>query len=91
MEYSHILKSHNKSLLLYHFVCPAKYRRDVFTEGVEVTLKKTCAGISERYEINFVEIGSDEDHVHFFGTERSYLLSKASNSSDKKYNSETDF
>ena len=28
-------------------------------------MKKTCKGISERYEIKFVEIGSDEDHVHF--------------------------
>ena len=65
MEEVHITKSHNKSLLLYHLVCPAKYRRDVFTEEVEVTLKKICNGISARYEINFVEIGSDQDHVHF--------------------------
>lgn len=61
----HIVKSHNKTLLLYHIVCPAKYRRDVFTQEVEETLKKVCVGISQRYEINFVEIGSDEDHVHF--------------------------
>ncbi len=65
MEYNHISKSHNKSLLLYHYVCPAKYRREVFSKEVEITLKTTCAGISERYEINFVEIGADEDHVHF--------------------------
>jgi putative transposase len=65
MEDSHILKSHNKSLLLYHFVCPAKYRREVFTDEVEDTLKKVCSEISARYEMNFVEIGSDEDHVHF--------------------------
>ena len=65
MDFFHITKSHNKSLLLYHLVCPAKYRRDVFTEEVEVTLKKICEGISARYEINFVEIGSDADHVHF--------------------------
>lgn len=65
MEDSHIKKSHNKSLLLYHIVCPAKYRRRIFTESVEKTLKKTCKGISRRYEIDFVEIGSDEDHVHF--------------------------
>lgn len=32
--------SHNKTLLLYHMVCPAKYRRKVFTEEVEQTLKK---------------------------------------------------
>ena len=65
MEDKHILKSHNKSLLIYHIVCPAKYRRKVFTEAVEQTLKEVCKGISERYEIYFVEIGADEDHVHF--------------------------
>jgi len=65
MEDSHITKSHNKSLLLYHFVCPAKYLWEVFSSTVENTLKQTCEGISERYEISFIEIGSDEDHVHF--------------------------
>ena len=61
----HILKRHNKNLLLYHIVCPAKYRRQVFTASVEQTLKDVCVGISERYEIHFVEIGADENHVHF--------------------------
>ena len=65
MDEKHITKSHNKSLLLYHFVCPSKYRRGVFTKEVENTLKETCDGIFLRYEIRFVEIGSDEDHVHF--------------------------
>jgi len=65
MEDRHIVKSHNKSLLLYHIVCPTKYRRKVFTEPVEKTLKETCEGISQRYEIDFIEIGTDEDHVHF--------------------------
>ena len=61
----HILKRHNKTLLLYHIVCPAKYRRKVFTQDVENTLKEVCLEISERHEINFIEIGTDEDHVHF--------------------------
>lgn len=61
----HIVKSHNKTILLYHIVCPAKYRRDVFTKEVEESLKEVCVEISKRYEINYVEIGSDEDHVHF--------------------------
>jgi putative transposase len=65
MEDGHILKSHNKSLLLYHLVCPVKYRRVVFTKEVEETLKHICEGIRVRYEIVFIEIGSDEDHVHF--------------------------
>jgi REP element-mobilizing transposase RayT len=61
----HILKRHNKNLLLYHIVCPAKYRRKVFTDQVENTLQEICKGISERYEIHFIEIGADENHVHF--------------------------
>ena len=61
----HIFKSHNKTVLLYHLVFPAKYRRKVFTKEVEETLIKTCVKISERHEINFIEIGNDEDHVHF--------------------------
>jgi REP element-mobilizing transposase RayT len=61
----HILKSHNKTVLLYHLVFPAKYRRKVFSKEVEKILVETCMGISERFEINFLEIGNDEDHVHF--------------------------
>ena len=61
----HVFRRHNKTLLLYHIVCPAKYRRKVFTEAVERTLTDVCMGIAERYEMHFVEIGMDEDHVHF--------------------------
>jgi REP element-mobilizing transposase RayT len=61
----HIFKSHNKTLLLYHLVFPAKYRRKIFSKAVEKTLIETCIEISERYEIHFVEIGNDEDHIHF--------------------------
>jgi len=65
MEDLHLIKSHNKNLLLYHFVCPAKYRRKIFTEEVEITLKNICEEIGKRYEIYTVEIGCDENHVHF--------------------------
>ena len=61
----YIHKSHNVSVLLYHYVCPAKYRRKIFTETVDEVLRDVCLEISERYEINFVEIGCDVDHVHF--------------------------
>ena len=61
----HIYKHHNKTLLLYHLVFPAKYRREVFTESVSETLKEVCLGISGRYEVYFVEIGMEENHVHF--------------------------
>ena len=58
-------KQHNVSCLLYHYVCPAKYRRKVFTEAVEQSLTQICQEIEKLYEITFVEIGADEDHVHF--------------------------
>jgi putative transposase len=61
----HILKRHNKTLISYHIVCPTKYRRKVFTKKVELSLKNIFFEIEERYEIHFVEIGADEDHVHF--------------------------
>ena len=61
----HIFKRHNKSLLLYHLVCPVKYRRNVLSEEVEISLVEICKNISERYEIHFVEIGADENQIHF--------------------------
>lgn len=61
----HIHKRHNKSLLLYHLVCPIKYRRKVLSEEVVVTFREVCLEISQRYEVHFLEIGFDEDHVHF--------------------------
>ncbi|OKP96967.1 IS200/IS605 family transposase [Paenibacillus sp. P46E] len=62
-EYIH--KSHNVSVLMYHFVCPAKYRKSVFSAEVDETLKEICLEISKRYEIIFLEIGTDKNHVHF--------------------------
>ncbi|MGH2613462.1 MAG: IS200/IS605 family transposase [Rhabdochlamydiaceae bacterium] len=61
----HIKKEHNKTLLLFHLVCPVRYRRKAFTEAVTQSLREICSEIEKRYEIYFVEIGTDEDHVHF--------------------------
>ena len=58
-------KSHNVSVLLYHYVCPAKYRRVVFDKKVDKILKEVCLEIAKRYPIEFIEIGTDKDHVHF--------------------------
>jgi len=60
----HVYKSHNKTLLLYHFVFPAKYRKKIFDDKIDSKLRDICIEISERYEINFVEIGNDLDHMH---------------------------
>jgi REP element-mobilizing transposase RayT len=32
---------------------------------VDEALKEVCMEIGKRYEIHFVEIGTDKDHVHF--------------------------
>ena len=62
-EYIH--KSHNVSVLIYHLVLPAKYRRAVFDKQVDVVLKDVCLEIEKRYQLRFLEIGIDKDHVHF--------------------------
>jgi len=46
-------------------VCPVRYRRKAITKPVEKTIIETCKEIGQRYEMHFVEIGVDNDHVHF--------------------------
>ena len=60
-----IRKSHNVSILMYHFVCVAKYRRLVISDEVDQVLRDVCEEISKRLEMRFLEIGTDGDHVHF--------------------------
>ncbi len=63
-----IHKSHNVLVLIYHLVTPCKYRRVVFEsdkDALDCYLRSICLEIESRYEINFVEIGIDKDHVHF--------------------------
>ena len=60
----HIHKRHNKNLLLYHLVCPIKYRRSVLTE-VEKSLVEVCLNIEGRFKIFFIEIGADENQAAF--------------------------
>ncbi|PQB03055.1 IS200/IS605 family transposase [Polaribacter filamentus] len=50
----HIYKGHNKSLILYHFVCPVKYRRTVFTSDISKTFKEVCLQIELRYDVQFL-------------------------------------
>ena len=62
-EYVH--KSHNVTVLMYHLVFPAKYRRAIFDEKIDTELRNVCLEIEQRFEIKFLEIGTDGDHVHF--------------------------
>jgi putative transposase len=46
-------------------VFPAKYRRAVFDDHVDEVVKEVCLDIEKRYQLKFLEIGTDKDHVHF--------------------------
>lgn len=61
----HIHKRHNKSLLLYHLVCPIKYRRSLLTDSVSLSMVQVCTELENRYDIFFIEIGLDDNYVHF--------------------------
>ena len=60
-----ISNSHNKTTLMYHLVCAIKYRRNVLTDDVTDTIVNVCLEISEKYDIDFIEIGTDVDHIHY--------------------------
>ena len=51
--------------MIYHLVCPAKYRKRVFTPDVETDLKNICLELGVVYEVTFLEIGADSE----FGNE----------------------
>lgn len=56
---------------------PAKYRRAVFDARIDQTLKDICLEIERRYQIKFLEIGVDQDHVHLLvQSVPSYSVSK---------------
>jgi REP element-mobilizing transposase RayT len=42
-----VRKSHNVSVLIYHYVCPAKYRRVVFDQKVDEQIKEICLEIAK--------------------------------------------
>ncbi len=50
---------------MYHIVCPAKYRKAVFTDEVDQVHRDVCLESAKQYEIVFLEIWVDRDHVHF--------------------------
>ena len=62
---THIHKSHNVTLLMFHIVCIVKYRKSIIAPEMEEFIKVACLEISERHEVVFLEIGSDINHIHF--------------------------
>ena len=59
-----IHESHNASVLLYHPVFPAKHRRAAVDAAVDRVLREVCLALEIRCQPKFLEIGTDEGHVH---------------------------
>ena len=47
-------------------VTAVKYRKVLLNSEVEVCIKETLKGISQRYEIIIDEVGFDRNHIHIF-------------------------
>lgn len=50
---------------MYHLVCAIKYRRDVLTDEVTNTIVNVCLDITDKYGIEFIEVGTDVNHIHY--------------------------
>ena len=61
----YIKRKHHVSIIMYHIVCPTKFRHTVISEEIERSIKRVCMEMQEVYDFNFLEIGCDKDHVHF--------------------------
>ena len=48
----------------YHIVFPVKYRKALLYPEVEKAITEISCEISERYEIEFEQIGCDKNHIH---------------------------
>ena len=67
-EYMH--KSHDVSVIMYYLVLPTKYGKVVkvvFEDRIDKEFREVCLEIEieNRYEIKFLEIRTDKDHIHF--------------------------
>ena len=48
----------------YHLVFPVKYRKALLSLEIEKAIVEISDEISDRYEIDFEQIGCDTDHIH---------------------------
>jgi putative transposase len=56
--------SHCAWQIHYHIVFPVKYRKALLDDEVERIIVETAQAISERYDIEFEQIGCDGNHIH---------------------------
>ncbi len=56
--------AHCSYRIRYHMVFVVKYRKDLLSDEITLSLKEILTGISQRYYLFFHAIGTDEDHLH---------------------------
>lgn len=48
----------------YHIVFPVKYRKSLLNVEITSSIRSIAGQIGERYEVDFEELGCDENHIH---------------------------
>ena len=48
----------------YHIVFPVKYRKALLNSEITIFVKELAKEIGDRYEIEFEQLGCDENHIH---------------------------
>jgi putative transposase len=55
---------HNAYDTHYHIVFPVKYRKTLLNADLPLAIADIAREITERYDIEFEKIGTDNDHIH---------------------------
>ena len=60
------LKSHHHAVfkLSYHLVLVTKYRKKALSPSMLNRLKIICTNLCEKWDIDLLEFGGEEDHIH---------------------------
>ena len=48
----------------YHVVFPVKYRKALLQKDVTAAIREIAGEITERYDIAFEQLGTDDNHIH---------------------------
>ena len=65
MKYDITYSSHSVFTLQYHFVQCIKYRHELFVnDSIKLYLKEQIYNISEKYDVDIIELETDKNHFH---------------------------
>jgi putative transposase len=61
-------RNHSTYNTHYHIVFPVKYRKALLNFHITKAIREIAADISVRYDIEFDQIGCDQNHIHLLVT-----------------------